>query len=71
MSAWYPHTQAWRKSSFSGQNGSSECCLVAFAAEEVLVRDSKVAQGPVLRLPRAAWRDALATLVRPPEPAGG
>ncbi|GGN43096.1 hypothetical protein GCM10012285_24090 [Streptomyces kronopolitis] len=45
-------TPAWRKSSYS--NGEGACVEVAQLGDElVLVRDSKVADGPVLRFPSA------------------
>lgn len=46
---------AWRKSSFSGEGGSS-CVEVAFVQAEVGVRDSKNASGPNLRFGPEAWR---------------
>jgi hypothetical protein len=51
----------WRKSSFSANGG--ECVEVSWP-EEVAVRDSKAAEGPVLDFPVAGWRKFLATLPR-------
>ena len=42
---------AWRKSSYSGGSGSSDCVEVAFVANEVGVRDSKNTEGPTLAFP--------------------
>ncbi|MGW6689618.1 DUF397 domain-containing protein [Streptomyces sp. NPDC054961] len=47
----------WFKSSYSGDEGG-QCLEVAVCATQVHVRDSKVADGPVLDLAPAAW-DAL------------
>jgi hypothetical protein len=49
---------AWRKSSFSGEGGSS-CVEVAFVRAGVAVRDSKNASGPTLRFGPEAWRSFL------------
>ncbi|MFJ9593716.1 DUF397 domain-containing protein [Streptomyces virginiae] len=48
---------AWRKSSYSGDEGGAcvEVAACTCAAEQVHVRDSKVADGPVLTLAPAAW----------------
>ncbi|MEV7586214.1 DUF397 domain-containing protein [Streptomyces erythrochromogenes] len=55
---------AWRKSSYSGDEGG-QCVEVATCscADTVHVRDSKVADGPVLALAPAAW-DGLTRWVR-------
>lgn len=45
---------AWRKSSYSGDNGG-ECVEVA-AAGAVQVRDTTDRSGPVLLFPDSAWR---------------
>lgn len=46
---------AWRKSSYSGNNGG-ECVEVADGIPDAVpVRDSKDPQGPVLVFPAAAW----------------
>lgn len=42
----------WRK---SRRCGNSTCVEVATLAEEVLVRDSKVVEGPVLRYTHEEW----------------
>lgn len=48
-------TQAmWKKSSYSGGNGS--CVEVADLGEHVAVRDSRDRQGPKLVFTREAWR---------------
>ncbi len=49
-------TAAWRKSSYSNQDGG-ECVEVADGFPgAVPVRDSKNAEGPALVVPAAAWR---------------
>lgn len=45
----------WRKSSFSGGNGGTDCVEVALPAEAAALRDSKNRRGPVLVVPRASW----------------
>lgn len=45
---------AWRKSSYSGDNGG-ECVEVA-SSGAVLVRDTTDRNGTVLAFPRDAWR---------------
>ncbi len=45
---------AWRKSSYSGDNGG-ECVEVA-TADAVLVRDTTDLSGPVLEFAGGAWR---------------
>jgi uncharacterized protein DUF397 len=55
------HAQ-WHKSSYSGSNGGG-CVEVAAGAEQVLVRDSKDRQGPVLAFTAGEWR-AFAARVR-------
>ncbi|WP_423833720.1 DUF397 domain-containing protein [Streptomyces manipurensis] len=58
---------AWFKSSYSGSDGGNclEACveIAPRATAQVHVRDSKVADGPVLTLAPAAW-DALTRWVR-------
>ena len=45
----------WQKSSFSVANG--ECVEVAFLSDDTVgIRDSKHAEGPVLRFSRAEFR---------------
>lgn len=46
----------WRKSSYSG-NPNTDCVEVAFATDDVGVRDSKNAAGPKLIFAAEAWRD--------------
>ncbi len=60
MAVTEPSTWTWKKSSFS-TNGN-ECCEVARTGGAVLVRDSKVRRGPVLRFPTTSWRAALPAL---------
>jgi Domain of unknown function (DUF397) len=48
---------AWRKSTASNSGG---CVEVAVADGSLLVRDSMNQDGPVLRLPPAAWSSFLA-----------
>jgi hypothetical protein len=52
----------WRKSSFSGGTGggNDNCVEVAFAGSVAALRDSKIAAGPILVLPTAAWKALLA-----------
>ncbi|MCX4780250.1 DUF397 domain-containing protein [Streptomyces sp. NBC_01264] len=45
---------AWRKSSYSGDEGG-QCVEVATCPGTVHVRDSKLADGPVLDLTPTAW----------------
>lgn len=45
----------WRKSSYSG-GGNGNCVEVAFTAQVVGVRDSKDADGAVLRFSPGQWR---------------
>ncbi len=45
----------WFKSSYSGDEGGACVEVAACPAEQVHVRDSKVADGPVLTLAPAAW----------------
>ncbi|MFD0543863.1 DUF397 domain-containing protein [Streptomyces mexicanus] len=48
----------WRKSSYSGGSGGESCVEVADGVPGVVpVRDSKVAEGPVLVLGEAAWAE--------------
>jgi hypothetical protein len=50
----------WRKSSFSGQNGS--CVETASNSGVVLVRDTTNRDGGTLSLTADAWRTFLGTL---------
>jgi Domain of unknown function (DUF397) len=52
---------AWRKSSYSGNNGGN-CVEVANAAHLIAVRDSKDPEGPRLAFGRAAWKAFAADL---------
>ena len=45
---------AWRKSTYSGQNGN--CVEVAGLGPAIAVRDSKDPAGPYLTVPDPAWR---------------
>lgn len=47
---------SWRKSSYSGTGASGNCVEVALAVNEVGVRDSKNAGGPVLVFSPEAWQ---------------
>lgn len=51
---------AWRKSSYSGDNGG-ECVEVA-SRGAVLVRDTTDRNGTVLAFPRDAWRTFTQTI---------
>jgi hypothetical protein len=55
-----PATIAWRKSSFCS---GGACVEVAFVDDEVMTRDSTVADSPVLRFTRTGW-SAFAEAVR-------
>ena len=44
----------WVKSSYSGSEGN--CVEIAASREQVLIRDSSDAHGPVMAIPAAAWR---------------
>lgn len=46
----------WRKSSYSGASGNTNCVEVAWVAARVGVRDSKNDAGPTLAFPPTAWR---------------
>ncbi len=50
----------WRTSSYSGQDGN--CLEAGNGPGAVLVRDTKDRDGPVLRVPAAAWREFAARL---------
>lgn len=45
----------WRRSSFSGGNGGTECVEVALPRGAAVVRDSKDADGAVLHVGRSGW----------------
>jgi uncharacterized protein DUF397 len=52
----------WRKSSQSASSDNDpECVEVALSAGQVVVRDSKNAAGPWLRLPDTAWSAFMST----------
>lgn len=51
----------WRKSTFSGGNGS-DCVEVGQAAGRVMVRDTKDRAGVVLAVGADAWRRFAATV---------
>ncbi|GAB1509070.1 DUF397 domain-containing protein [Actinophytocola sp. KF-1] len=53
----------WRKSSLSGGSGdgNDSCVEVALLGNATALRDSKNAEGPVLRLPNSAWQALLDT----------
>jgi Domain of unknown function (DUF397) len=52
---------AWRKSSYSGNNGGN-CVEVARLPAAIAVRDSKRSDGPVLLLNPQAWHAFIASL---------
>ena len=45
----------WRKSSYSGGEGGN--CVEVAATGEVLIRDTRDRQGPVLTVSARAWRE--------------
>lgn len=53
----------WRKSSYSSEEGGN-CVEVAAHPAAVHVRDSKVAEGPVLTVAPAAWAAFTSDVVR-------
>jgi len=55
----------WRKSSYSGDVGNSECVEVAEIPGRMAIRDSKNPDGPVLLLSPAAFGDFISALKRP------
>ena len=52
----------WKKSTYSGGNGS--CVEIADLGEHVAVRDSKDKAGPKLIFPREVWGAFIAELKR-------
>ncbi|MEU0203898.1 DUF397 domain-containing protein [Streptomyces sp. NPDC006237] len=54
---------SWRKSSYSST--AEQCCEMAVASGEILVRDSKCPGRMVLVFTPDAWRTALAWMSRP------
>lgn len=50
---------AWLRSS---RCESNSCVEVAFSGQEVLVRDSKDPESPILSFPRPQWRDFIAAV---------
>ena len=59
----------WRKSTYSSGNGA-ECVEVA-AADHVMVRDSKDANGPMLAFGRQAWETFAAAVKAELNPRSG
>ncbi|MFD4674005.1 DUF397 domain-containing protein [Lentzea sp. NPDC058450] len=53
--------RTWRKSSYSGGTGDSDCVEVSLA-QDALVRDSKNAGGDVLAFSVPAWRSLVSWL---------
>lgn len=45
----------WRRSSYSGASGNTNCVEVAGGPDRVGVRDSKNQPGPILTFPASAW----------------
>ncbi|WP_026415773.1 DUF397 domain-containing protein [Actinomadura oligospora] len=56
------HVRRWRKSSYSGNTGSSECVEVAALEPVVGVRDSKAPGAGHLRVSREAFAELLGRL---------
>ncbi|MGW6011064.1 DUF397 domain-containing protein [Streptomyces sp. NPDC055210] len=50
----------WQKSSYSSNQADGTCCEVALLATATWVRDSKIADGAVLRFSLPAWQVAVA-----------
>ncbi|MFD5661955.1 DUF397 domain-containing protein [Streptomyces hirsutus] len=55
----------WFKSSYSGGN-ATECVECAYSAHYALIRDSKRAEGPVVRVRAGAWGAFVGSLSRNP-----
>jgi hypothetical protein len=47
---------SWRKSSYSGSNGNSNCVEIALGPDAVAVRDSKNVAGPTLAFSSSEWQ---------------
>ncbi|WP_329338736.1 DUF397 domain-containing protein [Streptomyces sp. NBC_00663] len=58
------HHPVWFRSTYSNGAGG-ECIECALAVDEVLVRDSKCAAGPVIALGGTAWHAFLRNVPRP------
>ncbi|MFI8856873.1 DUF397 domain-containing protein [Streptomyces prasinus] len=56
---------AWFRSSYSNGAGG-ECVECAYSADGTLIRDSKRAEGPVVRVRAGAWRAFVGSLARNP-----
>lgn len=55
----------WRKSSYSGGSGGEDCLEVTDGVPGVIpVRDSKVADGPVVVIGSAAWTEFVRSVVQ-------
>ncbi|MFC7826224.1 DUF397 domain-containing protein [Streptomyces sp. NPDC057375] len=55
----------WRKSSYSGGSGGEDCLEVTDGVPGVIpVRDSKVADGPVIVVGSAAWTEFVRGVVQ-------
>jgi len=52
----------WRRSSFSGSNGGTDCVEVALPPEAAALRDSKHRSGPILTVPRESWTRLLGSI---------
>ncbi|WP_079047691.1 DUF397 domain-containing protein [Streptomyces hirsutus] len=55
----------WFKSSYSGGN-ATECVECVCSADGALIRDSKRAEGPVVRVRAGAWSAFVGSLARNP-----
>nr|WP_133850967.1 DUF397 domain-containing protein [Labedaea rhizosphaerae] len=55
----------WRKSTFSGDTGNSDCVEVALDQLQAAVRDSKNSAGPRLLVPFDSWRSFLSVATVP------
>ncbi|MFJ8195405.1 DUF397 domain-containing protein [Streptomyces sp. NPDC096152] len=58
-----PSESHWFKSSYSGGSGT-ECLECAYAHDSTLIRDSKRADGPLVRVRSGAWRTFVQALAR-------
>ncbi|GGU83061.1 hypothetical protein GCM10010211_56280 [Streptomyces albospinus] len=58
-----PPPPNWHKSSYSGGVGN-DCVEVADNQPHVLIRDSKLSDGPVVEMTRSAWSAFIGTVAK-------